>query len=108
MLDYFVHYRKCHNGSRAHFDGFSHFYRHLLGEALASASPEARILDIGRGRGALVYALSGFGRRSTMAWLLQRFFRALRRLKAVGEMGSEGWKVPLSLNLLARCVKTDA
>jgi SAM-dependent methyltransferase len=245
MLDYSVHYRKWHDGSKAHFDEFSHFYRHLLGEALASAPPEARILDIGCGQGLLVYALKGLGfrnvkgvdlseeqivvarqhslpcrvvdrtyisqlakmepetfelifmmdvlehmgkddqlqilaaasellvpggrlilsvpnanasfglrwryidwtheaaftehslefvllnssftevkflpyefiqrprlafipRQSTMAWLLQRFFRAFRRLEAVGEMGSEGWKVPLSLNLLAQCVKADA
>jgi SAM-dependent methyltransferase len=46
-------------------------------------------------------------RRSILPWLLQKFFRAFRRLEAVGEMGFGGWKVPLSLNLLAQCTKAD-
>ena len=46
-------------------------------------------------------------RRSTIPWVLQKFFRAFRKLEAVGEMGFEGWKVPLSLNLLAQCTRAD-
>jgi SAM-dependent methyltransferase len=44
-------------------------------------------------------------RPSVMPWMLFKFFRAFRRLEAVGEMGEYGWKIPLSLNLLAQCVK---
>jgi SAM-dependent methyltransferase len=47
-------------------------------------------------------------RKSILPWALQKFFRLFRRLEAVGEMGAQGWKVPLSLNLLAQCVKADA
>jgi len=47
-------------------------------------------------------------RKSVLIWAVQRFFRFLRRLEAVGELGPEGWKVPLSLNLLAQCIKVDA
>ena len=44
-------------------------------------------------------------RPAILPWLMQKFFRFLRRMEAVGEMGCQGWKVPLSLNLLAECVK---
>jgi 2-polyprenyl-3-methyl-5-hydroxy-6-metoxy-1,4-benzoquinol methylase len=44
-------------------------------------------------------------RRSSLLWVLQRFFRFFRRLEAVAEMGPDGWRVPLSLNLLAQCAK---
>jgi SAM-dependent methyltransferase len=47
-------------------------------------------------------------RPSIVPWVLQKFFRFLRRLEAVGEMGVQGRKVPLSLNLLVQCVKADA
>jgi len=48
-------------------------------------------------------------RPSIMPWVLQKFFRLFRRLEAVGEMGvQQGRNVPLSLNLLAQCVRTDA
>jgi 2-polyprenyl-3-methyl-5-hydroxy-6-metoxy-1,4-benzoquinol methylase len=47
-------------------------------------------------------------RPSIMPWVLQKFFRFFRRLEAVGEMGPQGRTVPLSLNLLAQCVKVDA
>lgn len=47
-------------------------------------------------------------RPSIMPWVLQKFFRFFRRLEAIGEMGVQGRKVPLSLNLLAQCVKADA
>jgi SAM-dependent methyltransferase len=245
MLDYSIHYRKWHDGSKAHFDTTAHFYRRLLASVLKSVPPEARILDIGCGQGLLVYALTTFGYRSVqgidlseqqvavgqehglscravdqdyisdlaktapatfdliflmdvlehmdkdeqlrtlaavsellvpggrlilsvpnanasfglrwryidwthetaftehslefillnskftdlkflpyefvtrprlffiprpsiMPWVLQKFFRFFRRLEAVGEMGVQGRDVPLSLNLLAQCVKADA
>ena len=244
MLDYSIHYRKWHDGSKAHYDAYIYFYRGLLGEALHPCHPQTRILDVGCGQGLLVYALRSFGfknvqgidlseqqvavahqhglpcrvvdrqyivelaktepatlelifmmdvlehmgmddqlqilaavsellvpggrlilsvpnasasfglrwryidwtheaaftehslefvllnssfkdvtfmpyefiqrpllafipRRSAIPWYLQKFFRIFRRLEAVGEMGSDGWKVPLSLNLLAQCVKAD-
>lgn len=47
-------------------------------------------------------------RPSIMPWVLQKFFRFFRRLEAVAEMGPQGRKVPLSLNLLVQCVKVDA
>jgi SAM-dependent methyltransferase len=48
-------------------------------------------------------------RLSIVPWILQKFFRFFRRLEAIGEMGVvQGRKVPLSLNLLAQCVKVDA
>lgn len=47
-------------------------------------------------------------RPSIMPWILQKFFRFFRRLEAVGEMGDQGRKVPLSLNLLVQCAKVDA
>lgn len=245
MLDYSTHYRKWHDGSRAHFDSTVPFYRRLLEPVLGSIPFEARILDIGCGQGLLVYALEAFGfkkvqgidvseqqivvakqhglscsvvdknfilnlaktdpatfelifmmdllehigkeeqlclllaasellvpggrlilsvpnanasfglrwryidwthetaftehslefvllnshfrdvkflpyeffprprlfflpRPSIVPWILQRFFRIFRRLEAVGELGTEGWKVPMSLNLLAECFKADA
>jgi SAM-dependent methyltransferase len=245
MLDYSIHYRKWHDGSKGHFDTTAHFYRRLLAAALKLVPPEARILDIGCGQGLLVYALNSFGysnvqgidlseqqvvvaqehglpcravdrdyifelaktapatfdliflmdvlehmdkadqmrtlaaasellvpgghlvlsvpnanasfglrwryidwthetaftehslefillnsrftdlkflpyefvtrprlffipRPSIMPWVLQKFFRFFRRLEAVGEMGPEGRKVPLSLNLLVQCAKADA
>lgn len=245
MLDYSIHYRKWHDGSKAHFEATSHFYRRLLEIALEPVRSEARILDIGCGQGLLIYALNGLGytdvqgidlseqqiavgksfglrcqavdsnylfdlaksspgtfdliflmdvlehmnkaeqlrilaaisdllvpggrlilsvpnanasfglrwrhidwtheeaftehslefillnsrfsdlkflpyefitrprlafipRPAIMPWVLQKFFRAFRRLEAVAEMGSQGWDVPLSLNLLAECVKADA
>ena len=46
-------------------------------------------------------------RKAVIFWALQKFFRLFRRLEAVGELGPQGWNVPLSLNLLARCVKVD-
>jgi SAM-dependent methyltransferase len=244
MLDYSIYYRHFHDGSRAHFDSFIHFYRNLLSPILPSISPETRILDVGCGQGLLIYALESFGfksscgidlseqqvvvgqkyglpchavdreyivtlaktapatfdmifmmdvlehmdkdeqlrtlaaiselltpggrlilsvpnanasfglrwrygdwthetaftehslefvllnsrftdvkffpyefitrprlafipRKSAIPWALQKFFRFFRRLEAVGEMGSQGWNVPLSLNLLAQCVKAD-
>jgi len=245
MLDYSIHYRKWHDGSKAHFETTASFYRRLLAPALELVPPEARILDIGCGQGLLVYALNSFGyksvhgidlseqqvavgqehglscravgrdyifdlaktapatfdliflmdvlehmdkaeqlrtlaavsellahggrlilsvpnanasfglrwryidwthemaftehslefillnakftdlkflpyefvtrprlffipRPSIMPWVLQKFFRFFRRLEAVGEMGVQGRDVPLSLNLLAQCVKVDA
>jgi 2-polyprenyl-3-methyl-5-hydroxy-6-metoxy-1,4-benzoquinol methylase len=53
-------------------------------------------------------SLAFIPRKAVLLWGLQRLFRLLRRLEAVGEMGPEGWSIPLSLNLLAECVKTDA
>jgi 2-polyprenyl-3-methyl-5-hydroxy-6-metoxy-1,4-benzoquinol methylase len=47
-------------------------------------------------------------RKAVALWMMQRFFRLMRRLEAVGEMGPDGWKIPLSLNLLVECVKADA
>jgi SAM-dependent methyltransferase len=47
-------------------------------------------------------------RKAVLIWAIQRFFRFMRRLEAVGEMGAQGWKMPLSLNLLAQCVRADA
>jgi SAM-dependent methyltransferase len=44
-------------------------------------------------------------RPSVTLWALQKIFRMFRRLEAVGELGPQGWNVPLSLNLLARCEK---
>jgi len=44
-------------------------------------------------------------RKSSLLWVLQRFFRSFRRLEAVAELGADGWRVPLSLNLLAQCTK---
>jgi len=38
-------------------------------------------------------------------WLAHRMFRALRRLEAVLEIGAEGKKIQLSLNLLLACEK---
>jgi 2-polyprenyl-3-methyl-5-hydroxy-6-metoxy-1,4-benzoquinol methylase len=245
MLDYSIHYRKWHDGSKAHFDTTARFYHRLLATALKFVPPEARILDIGCGQGLLVYALNSFGYRSVqgidlseqqvavgqehglscravdrdyivdlaktapatfdliflmdvlehmdkaeqlrtlaatsellvpggrlilsvpnanasfglrwryidwthetaftehslefillnshftdlkflpyefvtrprlffiprpsiMPWVLQKFFRFFRRLEAVGEMGAQGRKVPLSLNLLVQCDKVDA
>lgn len=245
MLDYSIHYKKWHDGSKIHFDETARFYRRILGDVFASIPAQARILDVGCGQGLLIYALreagyrdlqgidlseqqvevskqfalpctavnaeylfqlaesspasfdliflmdvlehlpkpeqlrmlraissllkpagqlvlsvpnanSTFGlrwrhidwtheaaftehslefillncgfqdlqflpyefitrprlpfipRRSVFSWLLHKFFRSVRRLEAVAEMGSDGWQVPLSLNLLARCVKADA
>jgi SAM-dependent methyltransferase len=245
MLDYSIHYRKWHDGSKGHFESTAGFYRSLLATTLVSVPTEARILDIGCGQGLLVYALISFGfksvqgidlseqqvavaqehglpcrvvdrnyivdlaktapatfdliflmdvlehmdkaeqlrtlatvsellapggrlilsvpnanasfglrwryidwtheaaftehslefillnsnftnlkflpyefitrprlffipRPSIVPWVLQKFFRFLRRLEAVGEMGDQGRKVPLSLNLLVQCVKVDA
>jgi 2-polyprenyl-3-methyl-5-hydroxy-6-metoxy-1,4-benzoquinol methylase len=245
MLDYSIHYRRWHDGSKAHFDATVPFYRRLLAPLLAPVSHGSRILDIGCGQGLLVYALRAFGfntvqgvdlseqqisvarehglpcravdeeyishlakttpetfdlifmmdvlehlgkteqlrmlasasallapggrlilsvpnanasfglrwrhidwthemaftehslefvllnshlkdvkffpyefilrprlpfvlRPAVFPWLLQKFFRAFRRLEAVAEMGTQGWDVPLSLNLLVQCEKADA
>lgn len=241
-MDYSLHYRKWHDGSKEHFDATAGFYRNLLGPVLEKAPKSSRVLDVGCGQGLLVYALgklgfsdvqgidlseqqitvarehglackpvdreyivdlatkspcsfelvfmmdvlehvnkaeqlqilaavnsllspggklilstpnanssfamtwrhidwthetsftehslefvlwnSGFSkvqflpyeffarprlafipRKSVVPWALLRFFRILRRLEAVGEMGEQGWNIPLSLNLLAQCVK---
>jgi len=47
-------------------------------------------------------------RPNVLPWYLQKFFRLFRRLEAVGEMGSEGWDIPLSLNLLVQSAKANA
>lgn len=39
-------------------------------------------------------------RKSVILWLALRFFRLIRRLEAIAELGSEGKNIPLSLNLL--------
>lgn len=246
MLDYTIHYCKWHDGSKAHYDQMSVFYRNLLGDAvLASIPKQAHILDVGCGQGLLVYALLAYGfqdvqgidlserqvsvalgqglpcsavageyihslagtspgkydviffmdvlehlakdeqvrilhsmscllspggklilsvpnanasfglrwryidwthessftehsleflllnssfkdltflpyefqtqprlvfipRKAVFFWALHRFFRLMRRLEAVSELGADGWRIPLSLNLLVQCVKTDA
>jgi 2-polyprenyl-3-methyl-5-hydroxy-6-metoxy-1,4-benzoquinol methylase len=61
MLDYSIHYRKWHDGSKTHFDATAGFYHRLLAPSLESVPPESRILDIGCGQGLLVYALNSFG-----------------------------------------------
>lgn len=38
-------------------------------------------------------------------WLLRRTVRGWRRLEAIGELGRQGLRVPLALNLLAECRK---
>jgi len=246
MLDYTIHYCKWHDGSKAHYDRMSAFYRTLLGDTvLASIPKRARILDVGCGQGLLVHALLAYGfqdvhgidlseqqvsvaleqglpckavdveyihslaqtypgkydviffmdvlehlakdeqvrilhsmycllssggklilsvpnanasfglrwryidwthetaftehsiefvllnsnfrevtflpfefrtrprlafipRKAVLFWVLLKIFRLMRRLEAVAELGPEGWRVPLSLNLLVECVKTDA
>lgn len=40
-------------------------------------------------------------RRGVLHWWLHRLMRGFRRLQVVGELGAQGWSVPLSLNLLA-------
>jgi SAM-dependent methyltransferase len=64
MLDYTIHYRKWHDGSKEHFDTTSRFYSDLLAPVLRFVPPNARILDIGCGQGLLVYALNSFGYRN--------------------------------------------
>ena len=61
MMDYSIYYRHFHDGSKAHFDGTTVFYRRLLAEVLVPIPPGARTLDIGCGQGLLVYALVSFG-----------------------------------------------
>jgi SAM-dependent methyltransferase len=61
MLDYSIHYRKWHDGSKTHFDATAGFYHRLLAPSLESVPTESRILDIGCGQGLLVYALNSFG-----------------------------------------------
>jgi 2-polyprenyl-3-methyl-5-hydroxy-6-metoxy-1,4-benzoquinol methylase len=39
-------------------------------------------------------------RPAVFYWLLRIFFRVIRRLQAVSELGEEGWRLPFSLNLL--------
>lgn len=40
-------------------------------------------------------------RKSVVRWLFLKFFRSIRRLQAIAELGEEGKKIPLSLNLFA-------
>lgn len=47
-------------------------------------------------------------RRSVLHWWLHRLMRGFRRLQVVGELGTEGWNVPLSLNLLAVAARGGA
>jgi SAM-dependent methyltransferase len=47
-------------------------------------------------------------RPSILPWAFQRIARILRRMEAVGELGANGWKIPLSLNLLVECRKDNA
>lgn len=47
-------------------------------------------------------------RRSVLHWWLHRLMRGFRRLQVVGELGTEGWSVPLSLNLLAVAARDGA
>jgi cyclopropane fatty-acyl-phospholipid synthase-like methyltransferase len=47
-------------------------------------------------------------RKAVLFWVLLKIFRSMRRLEVVAELGPEGWRVPISLNLLVECVKADA
>jgi 2-polyprenyl-3-methyl-5-hydroxy-6-metoxy-1,4-benzoquinol methylase len=47
-------------------------------------------------------------RRSVLHWWLHRLMRGFRRLQVVGELGAQGWSVPLSLNLLAVATRDDS
>ena len=47
-------------------------------------------------------------RYAVAKWLLHKLFRTLRRIEARLELGSEGKKIHLSLNLLLTCVRTNA
>jgi len=40
-------------------------------------------------------------RKKVLIWWLFKFFRTLRRLEAMTELGKEGKKIPLSLNIMA-------